>query len=393
MTKIKTDVETTKITTKNNQQSSVAVDILKTEQAYNQGTQEVEEVNLDTTELPKSANINRENIDFARIAKNADSALNQQFFDKSQIAQSYWGDNGQLNYKILDNGAVEIYENDTLMGYTDKNGLISIITQVDGSKNSTNDNTTETKTQNNTNEETKENTNETTANTTSSNSAPSGNESGTTTAATKTVTNNSTPSSGNSSLASFIADMTSSHEGSQSSINYNDNGAVSIGKIQWHADNAKNLLIAIRDANPSQFDNIISQCGAQNLANSLASGESWSNHIVDPGSTEANAITALLNTNESAQIQNQRKLEFVQSYINRAQSFGLTDPKAIAYISDMYNQYGQYSDLINLKIIPQALENGGDLDAVWNATHANTNLYLGRRDNVYNTLQNTSFDK
>ena len=356
-----------------------------------------EEVNVENVDLSQTTNINRENIDFSRIAKNANNAIKKIFFDKSQIAEAYWGDNGQLNYKALENGAIEIYENDTLMGYTDKDGLLNLTTEIKETQQTDNkienDPSTTTTTNNNATSatiETNLQTNQIEQNTTN-NTTPPVTETNTTIEQ-NTPTSTPQQNSTSTSLVSFIAEMTSSHEGDENSINYNDGGAVSIGKIQWRADNAKNLLNDIKNANPTQFDNIISQYGAQNLANSLASGASWSNHTVTPGSAEANAIAALLNTTESKQIQNQKKLEFVQNYVNRAKSFGLTDEKAIAYIADMYNQYGQYSDLINNKIIPQALANGGDLDAVLNATRANTNLYLGRRESVYNSLKDASLE-
>jgi hypothetical protein len=80
------------------------------------------------------------------------------------------------------------------------------------------------------------------------------------------------------------------------------------------------------------------------------------------------------------------KNQLTQSYIDTAKSKGLTDSKAIAYIADMYNQYGQYSSLINDYIIPQALAAGGTLDAVYQATKNNTSKYLTRRESVYNSL-------
>lgn len=203
--------------------------------------------------------------------------------------------------------------------------------------------------------------------------------------------NATTLSSTPSSLAGFVADMTSKHEGKANSINHNDNGAVSLGKMQWHADNAKNLLNEIRATNQSQFDSIISQYGAQGLASSLASNDSWKNHVVQKGSAEDKAIQALLSTKESEQIQEKKKVDFAQSYIDRGKEFGIKDEKALAYLADMYNQYGLYSDTINKKIIPLALQNGGDLDAVYNATLATTNKYLDRRGSIYQSLKGADF--
>ena len=52
-------------------------------------------------------------------------------------------------------------------------------------------------------------------------------------------------------LAVTAAGIIFDNEGSYGSVNKNDKGAVSIGKLQWHADRAASLLREIIKAEPS----------------------------------------------------------------------------------------------------------------------------------------------
>ena len=49
------------------------------------------------------------------------------------------------------------------------------------------------------------------------------------------------------------------HEGNYGSINKNDNGALSVGKIQWHAGNALNLCRDALNRNPESARNILGE--------------------------------------------------------------------------------------------------------------------------------------
>lgn len=187
-------------------------------------------------------------------------------------------------------------------------------------------------------------------------------------------------------FAEWVSSMISQYEGGYGSINYNDNGAVSIGKIQWHGNNAKNLLNQIKDANPEAFNSIIQQTGANGLATSLASDDTWKTHVVTKGSAEAQAIKALLESEAGMAVQNQQRVAFIQNYVNKGKQLGLTDQKALAFYADMCNQYGMYNDTINKVVVPTAVKNGGTLDALYQAAIANLSKYHERRTNVYTQL-------
>lgn len=81
------------------------------------------DLSLETSEVtnfPNEGIITRENIDFSRISTTAENAKNNNFLDRNKINENYWGDNGELSYKIRDDGIVMLYENGILLGFTDK---------------------------------------------------------------------------------------------------------------------------------------------------------------------------------------------------------------------------------------------------------------------------------
>jgi len=195
----------------------------------------------------------------------------------------------------------------------------------------------------------------------------------------------------NSSLAAWTSNMIHGHEGNYSSINWNDNGAVSVGKIQWHAGRAKSILQQIRDADPASYNAIIQQYGAQSFDASLTSDDNWSSHIVQKGSAEDSAMQALLGSEVGRAIQDAQMVADVQNYIDKGRQLGLTDPKALAFYADMVNQYGAYHDTINKVVVPEAVANGGSLQAIYNAAISHLSNYHKRRTTVFNELNGADF--
>jgi len=182
-------------------------------------------------------------------------------------------------------------------------------------------------------------------------------------------------------------DMIMSREsaGSYGSINYNDNGAVSVGRIQWHGDNARSLLSSIAQKDPSTYNSLASQYGIS--SNYLSS--SWGNHIVSRGSNEDNFLKSVLTTNAGKAVQDEFAMNYIQSYIDQGKSYGLNDTAALMYFADFANQYGKGSQLLKT-ITQEAIRNGGTLDAMYNATLNHTNNYLDRRLDIYNELKGMS---
>lgn len=124
-------------------------------------------------------------------------------------------------------------------------------------------------------------------------------------------------------------------EGNYGSVNANDNGAVSVGKVQWHAGRALALLKKI--------------CAEENGAASIlgavlyreittAAAGAWNARTVS--TAEKTAIGKLLSTDAGKRVQNAQAEADVGAYINHGLKVGVEDPAALVYFADMENQGG-----------------------------------------------------
>lgn len=91
----------------------------------------------------------------------------------------------------------------------------------------------------------------------------------------------------NSEITSAAVTIIVRNEGNYGSVNANDNGACSIGALQWHATRALNLLQKIAAANPTNASNIL----GSSLYNEVVSSSSWSYRTLSSG--ESSAVSAL----------------------------------------------------------------------------------------------------
>lgn len=181
-------------------------------------------------------------------------------------------------------------------------------------------------------------------------------------------------------IAKRACDIIFANEGNYGSVNANDNGAVSIGKVQWHGNRAKALLLSICNANSNQGNHIL----GSSLYNEVKSSKDWGKRTVN--NDEANKISNLLTTDTGKSVQDKQALSDVLTYVNKGISYGLTNAEALIYFADGVNQYGTASTLWK-NISKQALQKGGTLDAMYEATKSLTPNYLSRRTKVYNTLK------
>ena len=124
------------------------------------------------------------------------------------------------------------------------------------------------------------------------------------------------------------------NEGNYSTVVRNDNGALSIGQIGWHATNALNLLKDIVAENPSQALNIL---GAT-LYNEIITSVNWENRIAT--TAEASVLKILLSTSESKKVQDETAYEYISSYVRHGQSLGITEPESLVFFADYQNQNG-----------------------------------------------------
>lgn len=172
-------------------------------------------------------------------------------------------------------------------------------------------------------------------------------------------------------LARVAAGIIFDNEGSYGSVNKNDNGAVSVGRLQWHGGRAAAMLKKIISAEPDA-KSILG--GA--LYGEITGGANWAARIVT--AAEAAKLKAILTTKAGKAAQDEQAIADVESYIKKGQSYGLTDAGALIYFADGVNQYGTASALWKT-IAAEALKGAGDVRAMYEATIKHTNKYLTRR--------------
>ena len=148
-------------------------------------------------------------------------------------------------------------------------------------------------------------------------------------------TNNTTLVSGSSSL-SVMADIIFEQEGggkNYGNINPHDVDALSIGLLQWHADNGRELMTRIKNANPTKFQNTYINCNA-----TFSMDKSWKGYSIEKNGANYNCMKALLTSTEGIACQDEYVNEYLSSYIEQGKTVGVTDYKAQIFFCEMYNQ-------------------------------------------------------
>lgn len=139
-------------------------------------------------------------------------------------------------------------------------------------------------------------------------------------------------------------------EGNCDSVNADDNGAVSVGMIQWHGPRALRLLNRIlneylkthtEDDARAILAPVINEEPLtlyDEIKNASASGAEWNTRTVN--ADEKAALVIFLGTDESKTIQNLQAREDLSGYLSRGRAKGLSTPALLFYYMDMENQYG-----------------------------------------------------
>jgi hypothetical protein len=171
------------------------------------------------------------------------------------------------------------------------------------------------------------------------------------------------------------------NEGGYGSVNANDNGAMSIGKVQWHGNRALALLKTIVNADPVTARALLGTYLFNEIT--AAGSDAWSKRVASP--TEAPLLSALLTTPAGRAAQDKLAAADITTYVNKGMGYGLADAGALIYFADGVNQYGTNSALWK-SIAGEALQGAGDVAAMFNATKAQTQNYIARREKVYKAV-------
>ena len=168
------------------------------------------------------------------------------------------------------------------------------------------------------------------------------------------------------------------NEGKYGSVNANDNGALSIGKVQWHATRALNLLQTIVKADEVQARAILGDA----LCDEIITADSWGSRTVD--AVEKNAISALLVTEAGKAAQDALAETDITSYMNYGINKGLESSLALVYFADLQNQWGSGGAY---KQLQKAAGTGAICDVTLEMLHQAcldyTQNYHTRRTKVY----------
>lgn len=81
----------------------------------------IENYDLDEPELSNEGKLNKDSINFSRIATSVANVNSGNFVTIKNT--KYWGDKGELTYKIRKDGTVAIMENGVILGFTDLEGI------------------------------------------------------------------------------------------------------------------------------------------------------------------------------------------------------------------------------------------------------------------------------
>lgn len=125
-----------------------------------------------------------------------------------------------------------------------------------------------------------------------------------------------------------------SKEGNYNSVNADDNGAVSIGILQWHGPQALELLKRIVAMIPDYALEVL----GESFYNEIVTATNWNTRTVN--AEEKAALIVLLSTDESAQAQLAKAKEDISGYLSHAKKMGLNTPALQLYFMDIQNQYG-----------------------------------------------------
>lgn len=138
-------------------------------------------------------------------------------------------------------------------------------------------------------------------------------------------------------VVSAAAQILYHNEGSYNSVNPNDNGAVSIGKLQWHGWRALSLLQTITKADEVQAQELLGDTLYQEIV-STTDTTKWSTRKFT--TKEASAVKKLLASQESKEAQDVLAVKDITEYIEQGLRLGITNEPALVYFADLANQGG-----------------------------------------------------
>lgn len=183
-------------------------------------------------------------------------------------------------------------------------------------------------------------------------------------------------------------------EGNCNSVNANDNGAVSIGMIQWHGTRALNIIKQVVALIPDYALEVL----GEDFYQEILTATNWETRIVN--AEEKAALVLLLSTEESKQVQIAQARDDLGGYFSHARRQGMETPALQLYFMDIENQYGsggaermvkyakEASGLSQFKNLTQ-FHNGMRKAAYQLEYNNSVTPYISRRESTYTYIVET----
>ena len=126
------------------------------------------------------------------------------------------------------------------------------------------------------------------------------------------------------------------NEGTYDSVNRNDNGALSIGKLQWHGQRALELMKDIVAADQTTAQRLLGESLYYEVTGAYSGA--WNYRTLNQ--SEGSRFSSLLATNVSRSIQDALARKDISTYISHGRAAGINTAQAMVYYCDLENQYG-----------------------------------------------------
>lgn len=135
-------------------------------------------------------------------------------------------------------------------------------------------------------------------------------------------------------IAAEAAKIIFANEGNYSSVNADDNGALSVGKVQWHGNRALSLLKKIVQGMGAGAETVL----GGTLYREIMTASDWAGRKAT--AEEKVKLSKVLGSVQGKQVQDAQAEEDILSYVTHGVKMGIEDPQSLIYFADLENQGG-----------------------------------------------------
>ena len=135
-------------------------------------------------------------------------------------------------------------------------------------------------------------------------------------------------------IAAEAAKIIFANEGNYASVNPDDNGALSVGKVQWHGNRALFLLKKIVQQTGQAAEAVL----GKDLYREITTASDWGTRKAT--AAEKTKLSQILGSVQGKQAQDAQAEEDILSYVTHGVKIGIEDPQSLVYFADLENQGG-----------------------------------------------------